>query len=340
MRDSLELSYVHPLLQLANGRELLPPPQTDRTEKGFEKAFKPTFKQVLKRELGRHIYPVKNYLQRGKIMRQLSEIGALPQHPPDLLAWGDKGFSAEIFLKTIRERIGQVETIGCFGCGMGVESIQIARFLKPRKIFAYDYLNYDQAWRYVSDQLKRRGIEFHPIQCDLRRSIPAPERVDALISFAVLEHLHSLPTTFRNLKEVLKPNGWFAAVWGPLWYTFSGDHIAAELGFAHGFDHVLLSPEAYVEWYRTHPRNRDLVARGETTWLEMGLVSFARYADYVREITRSFGCIKWEGQAISVEAFDYMNAFPDAWAKMLIENPQISSRDLILKHVAVLASDT
>jgi hypothetical protein len=163
------------------------------------------------------------------------------------------------------------------------------------------------------------------------------ECVDLLLSNAVLEHLHSLRTTFGNLQSLVKPGGAFAANWGPLWYTFSGDHIASELGFEHGYDHVRLDPAEYLEWYRAHPRNASTVSRGDPTWLDLGLASFAQYDEYLVEIERHFGAIRWLGWAVSKAGDAWHRSFPSEWRAMLKQRPHVSPLDLLLKSVAVIA---
>lgn len=41
---------------------------------------------------------------------------------------------------------------------------------------------------------------------------------------------------FSHLTAVVEEPEWFAAIWGRMWYSYSGDHIAAELGFQKGYE--------------------------------------------------------------------------------------------------------
>jgi hypothetical protein len=139
---------------------------------------------------------------------------------------------------------------------------------------------------------------------------------------------------------ILKPGGWFAAMWGPMWYSFSGDHIAAELGEDAGFEHVRLSAERYWDFYRAHPRNRDHVARGETTWLELGLHNFARYDDYITAIRHRFGTIRQLHWQVSPEALRWRARRPADWDAMLAAHAYLTPLDLVLQQATVIAQAT
>jgi len=139
-----------------------------------------------------------------------------------------------------------------------------------------------------------------------------------------------------HLRPLLRPGGAFAACWGPMWYSYSGDHIAAELGMKFGFEHVRLSANDYFEWYRKHPRNREAVLRGQATWLELGLHNYWRYRDYLSAITQLFGPPAWVQWQISSEAFEYQRRFGETWRKMLAMNPNLRPLDLVLGGAAVI----
>lgn len=332
--------FRHPLLDLAASANNEPPPAGDATPAGFELHFVRSAKQRIKLRIGNIVYPLKNALERRFLEGKLVEAGVPGSicARPDLMTIGDRGFGNQLFLETIVRRIGEVDTVACFGCGIGSEVLDVARILKPRRIVGYEYFDYTRAWTFTTELLARMGVKAEFVQCDLRK--PAPftfEKSDMVISFAVLEHLHSIPGTFRNIRRLLKRDGWFASMWGPLWYSFGGDHIAPELGFEHGYDHVRLSPQEYVGWHSVHPRNVEVIKRGQPTWLDLGLFSYARYAEYIDEIERHFGPISWLAWAVSKEGLAWRTAYPTKWNEMLRDNSHIEPLDLLLKSAAVLA---
>jgi len=331
--------YHHPLLDLASpvGPGVLP--AADMTPRDFISRFHRSNGKKLKLGIGNTIYPIKNKIERRSLEVSMINAGVSPASfdRVNLMTKGDRGFGNQLYLKEVARRVGRVDMVGCFGCGVGDEMLEVARFLRPRRIVGYEYLNYEQAWTYATELLAQQGIEAQFLQCDLRNPVSMPvERADILLSFAVLEHLHSLDDTFKNLRPLLKNDGWFSAIWGPLWYTFSGDHIAGELGFEHGYDHVVLTASEYIHWYSVHPRNADAIRRGEGTWLDMGLISFAQYAEYIDKIEQHFGAVGWLAWAISSEGLVWRVAHRKKWERMLLDNPHIGPLDLLLKSVAIL----
>jgi len=294
----------------------------------------------LKAKLGSQVYPFKNRIQRPWLIRKLHSLDSEYFELPDVLCWGQRGFGARTLLKALRRKIGRPETVGCFGCGTGAELILVARYLRPKCILGYEYFNYDRAWKIVSDEVRHCGteIEFH--QVDLRMPLRLNHQCDTLVSFAVLEHLSEIDQTLGHLRPLLKPGGTFASNWGPMWYSYSGDHIAADLGMEFGFEHVRLSANDYFEWYRKHPRNRDTVFRGQATWLELGLHNYSRYSDYLSSLARVFGPRVWLQWQISSEAFDYKRQFENKWSELLAVNPNLRALDLVLGGASIIMGST
>jgi len=256
----------------------------------------------------------------------------------DSVILGDRGFGIDYFLKDIRNKLAQSpKSVACIGCGTGLELLSIAYILKPKRIVGYEFLNFSSAWSAVKETLRRDGIEVTFVQSNLRRPLMINDKVDFIFSNAVLEHISDLDTALRNCREILVPNGWFSAIWGPLWYCYSGDHIAAELGFKNGYDHVLLDAEEYMDWYRAHPRNIDTVARGEKTWIELGLMSYLQFTEYMYHIEKYFPQICSLSWSISSEGLEWRKRYRTIWSEMLGSNPGITPLDLLLKSVSVLA---
>ncbi len=331
----------HPLGVHSAGRELVPPPAEDQTPLEFPKdAFPPT-KERLKRSIGRILYPIQNRLSRISTEFKLCSIGADPNPTPrpTSISFGQKGTSIEILLSRLVRMTGTGASFASFGCGLSQELITVAKYLRPRSIIGYEFFNYRRAWDHVIKRIKREfGIPVTFIQADLRQPFqPEHLPVDILFSSAVLEHLRDMDDSFRIVRPLLRPDGWFAALWGPMWHSFSGDHIAAELGEDFGFEHVRLSPAEYWDFYRQHPRNRDSVARGETTWLEHGLSNFALYNSYIESIAKYFGEIRQLHWQLSPEAFRWRDRRRADWNAILAEHPYLNPLDLVLQCATLIA---
>lgn len=329
----------HPLRQVSEGVEKVPMPQTDATPENFERLFRPGFGQRLKAEIGNLLYPLKNQVERQWVIKQLRQVGVAPAQlaRPNVISWGNKGFGTAIFLQRIAATLGQVETIASFGCGMGQECLWIAKYLRPKQIVGCDYFNYQRAWDYVAQQAASQyGVKVTFHQMDLRNPLPVNfTKADLLISISVLEHLRDFGPSLVLLKTLLKPGGHFASLWGPMWYSYSGDHIASELGLAKAYEHVLLAPEAYLEFYRAHPRNREDVRRGIPTWLELGLHNFARYDEYIALVEQIYGQPKFLQWCVCPDAFRYKKTFLTNW-HLALEQNQLTPLDLVLTQASII----
>src|ERR1017187_963047 len=301
--------YINPLRKFERPYEGSSLDAEDKTPVDFSISYSSV--NDLKATLGSLVYSFKNTIQRPWLIRKLRSLDSEHLELPDVLCWGQRGFGTRVLLKALHRKIGRPETVGCFGCGTGAELILVAKYLRPKYIIGYEYFNYERAWKLVSDAVRHYGIEIAFHQVDLRNPLRLDHQCDTLVSFAVLEHLSEINQVLRHLRPLLKPGGSFASCWGPMWYSYSGDHIAAELGMEFGFEHLRLSASDYFEWYREHPRNRDGVLRGQVTWLELGLTNYSRYCDYLSSITQIFGPQIWLQWQISSEAFDYKRQFGD-----------------------------
>jgi hypothetical protein len=291
----------------------------DMTPSDFPNGVRPSITRQAKLGLGRFLYPWKNKLQRKRVERNLQEAGVdlNDSQLANVITWGQKGFSQEIFLTEARRRIGRIDTIINADCGMGYEMLVIARYLRPRKIVGLEYFNYRKAWDWISAKLRKNGIEAQFHQCDLRSPFPNNiDRADVIFSNAV----HAPPQHVRYLSHraaVLEKPTWFAAMWGPMRYSYNGDHIATELGFKKGYEHVLLPTDGYLSFYKSHPRNIEYVKNAIPTWLELGLYNFGRYEGYIFEIQKCFGDVQWLLWSVSSEAWRWRKTYSQQWQTIL-----------------------
>lgn len=295
----------------------------------------------LRRRIGALLYPWKNRLERPRIERQLGRLGVPAEKlsRPDIICAGHKGFGNDIFLQQIPRFVGQLDTVVCFGCGLGGEVALVSRMLRPRKVIGCDFFAHHRAWKQVKKRVEsEQPVEVDFVRLDLRNPAAGIRKeADLVVSFAVLEHLRDMDACFAPIQEWLKDGGAFASQWGPMWYSYSGDHIAAELGFSEGYQHLLLSATDYLEFYRSHPRNREAARAGIPTWLDLGLHNFARYDEYMTAIDKWFGpaqFLKWQ---VSTEALRWAAAYPNRWQEILKAHPHITSLDLVLGGAALVA---
>ena len=297
--------------------------------------------RTLKRRIGSWLYPLKNALQRGLVEHRLRSVGVAADKidEPDIICFGQKGFANEIFLSQIRPLVGNLGTIVCFGCGAGQEVALVSRVLRPRRVIGLDFFSYQQAWSRVTQRVKTKfGVEVNFERLDLQNDRTKEAcHADMVISFSVLEHLREMDDCLENISGFLNGDGFFASLWGPLWYSYSGDHISVELGFEHAYEHLELSASDYWAFYLNHPRNRADVSVGKPTWLELGLHNFARYDEYIASLERWFGPVQFLKWQLSQEAFRWAKAYPNRWQRILGAHPGVTPLDLALGGAAVLA---
>jgi SAM-dependent methyltransferase len=329
----------HPLFQISQNVEKSAPPTADATPSEGGQLFSASIGQTIKLKLGSILYPAKNAVERKWVNRRLVKLG-VPQPQtqlPNVISWGNKGFGTEIFLKRIVKTLGKVETVTSFGCGTGGECLLIAKHLRPKHIIGCDYFNYKTAWDHVTKEaISKYGVKVSFYQMDLRNPLPANfPKADLLISISVLEHLRDFEQSLVLLKTLLRHKGHFASLWGPMWYSYSGDHIASELGLAKAYEHILLDTEGYIDFYKKHPRNVADVGNGIPTWLELGLHNFARYNEYIGLIEQIYGKSVYLQWCISPDSFQYQAQFPENWRSALSQN-NLTPLDLVLTQASII----
>jgi SAM-dependent methyltransferase len=75
---------------------------------------------------------------------------------------------------------------------------------------------------------KSRGLD---AVCASADALPFPDgSFDVVVSDAVLEHLTDIAACLRESHRVLRPAGWFYALWGPTWLSYNGPHLLKALG--------------------------------------------------------------------------------------------------------------
>src|SRR4029079_5363983 len=124
-----------------------------------------------------------------------------------VISVGHKGFAQEIFLSRIRKVLTKSpDTVLCFGCGMGDETLTVARQLRPKRIVGIDYFNFHSYWELLKTKLKKLNVEAQFFQFDhLNQKSEFAHSIDLVYSHAVLEHLRSMDETFSILKEWIRP---------------------------------------------------------------------------------------------------------------------------------------
>ena len=141
------------------------------------------------------------------------------------------------------------------GCGNAFTYHHLFKF-KPKSIYGIDVLNYRRSWQNVIDYVKKKKvsteIKFKMMDiADLDTSL----NFDIIISEAVFEHCKDFEKIANILFNVLDKNGLIYSSYGPLWYTYGGDHFSGRDNNENGYNHLLLDSEEYKKYFNKNVGN-------------------------------------------------------------------------------------
>jgi len=123
-----------------------------------------------------------------------------------------------------------------FGCGPGVETVEMVQF-GARQVIALDI---SEKWlRVAQERAEKAGVG---AKCEFVTSTSAP--VDIIVSLDSFEHFKEPDTVLSTMFSLLSPGGSVLACFGPTWYHPLGGHLFSVFPWAH----VLLNEEALIRW--------------------------------------------------------------------------------------------
>lgn len=288
---------------------------------------------VLKRAIYAVIRPAIDRRYRRYLSQQTLE-SARPT-----LVLGPRGFPLE---KRRRWSVGDLSlpdtTILVQGTGTGWDVISIA-VLRPRKIIATDLFAFEESWAPIRAYCKDRyGVEVEFHQCPLEHHSFLPDgSIDLCISDAVFEHCKDLPSVMRESFRLLRPGGVLYASYGPIWFSAGGDHFSGRGGLQHIFNHVLLEPEQYQAYFKTHLGETEEFQSGGR-YVELDLFSKLTTSQYL-DVFRNAG---FEQDQLIIEispdSLNFRRQFPDQFQHLLEKwRPRCTEDDFLIKgHLARL----
>lgn len=158
---------------------------------------------------------------------------------------------------------------------------------------------------------------------------------DLMISRAVLEHVGNMEDSVREMARVLKPGGFAVHNFGPLYFTFGGDHTIGYYGFEHGFDHVLLDEAEYRKRISDGHFYERLSVEADHSryWALQGIFSYLRPGEYLEIFQRHFS-IELCVAIVSEEALQFRGRHPELWRQML--DSGLNEHDLLIGSMQVL----
>ena len=112
-----------------------------------------------------------------------------------------------------------------FGCGEGLESIRIAQNGAAR-VIGVDIQ--EKSLATARDNARRSGVGD---RCEFTTS--TDEKCDVVISLDSFEHFENPAAILGIMRDLLKPNGYVWASFGPTWYHPYGGHVFSPFPWAH-----------------------------------------------------------------------------------------------------------
>lgn len=168
------------------------------------------------------------------------------------------------------------------GCGSGWDFGSYLQFA-PREIVGVDLYNFSGCWSQVQNYVKMAHLptEVNFIQADVSQ-LPNLDlgEFDLICSDAVFEHCRDLEKVLKVIYELLSSQGLIYACYGPLWYCWGGDHFSGRGGIEYGYNHLLLNPATYQEYYQSNLRDEAFELQNGGRYIELDLFSHLSTQQY------------------------------------------------------------
>jgi SAM-dependent methyltransferase len=135
------------------------------------------------------------------------------------------------FLTLIRDK-----TVIDFGCGEGLEALELARH-GARRVIGLDI-------RKSMIDLATRNAKAAGLSDRCEFSVSTNTQAEVIVSLDAFEHFEDPAGVLETMHDLLKPNGVVIASFGPTWYHPLGGHLFSVFPWAH----LIFSEEALIRW--------------------------------------------------------------------------------------------
>jgi SAM-dependent methyltransferase len=189
-------------------------------------------------------------------------------------------------------------------------------------------------WATIVPELKSTfGTDVEFRQASIEKIPFKDEEFDLVASSAVVEHVRNIEAMVAETARVLRPGGWAWHDFGPLYFTFGGDHCIAAFGPSAGYDHLLLNEDAY----RARLADQAFFDKHEDPnlpfWARKDQFSFLEPSAYLQHFARHFE-VAHVVVKISRDALRFRKEEPRAWKQLL--DAGLSEATLLTSGLAVI----
>jgi len=161
------------------------------------------------------------------------------------------------------------------------------------------------------------------------------EIFDVIETRAVLEHVGNMKASVKEMARVLRTDGIAFHSFGPLYFSYGGDHTISSYGSAFGFDHLLLDDKEYqlrIHDDSFYDRLEKEIADSRF-WAINGIFSYLKVNEYL-DIFKSYFDILYCLVSVSTEALLFKISYPEKWEQLKCAG--LGEHDLLINGIQVI----
>ena len=241
-------------------------------------------------------------------------------------------FGGEAALDRFRAVMGDqpLGRVLVIGCGAGYETEAWLR-RRPRSLVGVDLFDYGRHWQALAPRLSKAygcPVEFRQAVAE---QLPfADNSFDVIHSQAVLEHILNMDQSIREMTRVLASGGRMWHEFGPLYFTYGGDHCIPAYGDDAGYDHLLLDDPEYQRKIHDLAFFKNTHDPHCSYWARENQFSFLGAKDYLAVFEK---CLEVESVivGISSEGLRFRAQQPAAWGRLI--EAGVPEPDLLIQNM-------
>ncbi|MCB9799924.1 MAG: class I SAM-dependent methyltransferase [Candidatus Omnitrophica bacterium] len=290
----------------------------DRISDQFN-GFKPLRKkEPLRRILSRLISRRMLFFQQTKIKNVLS----VPiNFPYNFLCLGDRfaqDASLAAMLSLLHKKPDEIKNMLIVGCGSGYgEDVQFWLRQPIKNIYGIDAIRHT-LWesKIIPDLIQKYDKNIIFKQTMAEQTPFESNFFDFVTSSAVIEHIKSVDLAITEMHRILRPGGYAWHAFGPLYYSYAGDHCINAYGRQHGYDHLLCGEDTYRrmieddQFFKHHAEDPLC-----NYWAKQQQFSYYKPEEYIRYFQKYFQLVDVV-LVISPEGLRYRKLYPEKWNQL------------------------